>query len=112
MNQKLSEVLKNISEEYRDRISNTAGTRNYLEVDIGRRAGQMGLSDLQEKYHDVNAVVPLKTPAPGMKVRIDGRTFVNYAQSESGIAVPGIVAKEAGLPYKTYVPNDSMILNF
>ena len=47
-----------------------------------------------------------------MKVRIDGRTYVNYAQLESGVAVPGYVAKEAGLPYKNFEPNDSMIRNF
>ncbi len=112
MNQKLFEVLKNISDEFRDKISDTAGTRNYLEVDIGKRAGQMGFPDLKELYHDVNAVVPLKHEVPGMKVRIDGRTFVNYARYDSGIAVPGYVAKAAGLPYKTFVANDSMILNF
>jgi hypothetical protein len=47
-----------------------------------------------------------------MKVRIDGRTFVNYAQFESGVVVPGFVAKAAGLKYKTFIPLDSMILNF
>jgi hypothetical protein len=48
----------------------------------------------------------------GMKVRIDGRTFVNYAQFESGVVVPDHVAREAGLPYRAFVPNESMILNF
>ena len=40
------------------------------------------------------------------------RTFVDYAQFESGVVVPGYVAREAGLSYKTYVALDSMILNF
>jgi hypothetical protein len=31
-----------------------------------------------------------------MKVRIDGRTFVNYAQYDSGIVVPGYVAEKKG----------------
>jgi hypothetical protein len=47
-----------------------------------------------------------------MKVRIDGRTFVNYAEYPSGVVVPGYVAKEAGRNFKTFVPNDSMICNF
>jgi hypothetical protein len=112
MNEKLSEVLKNISDEYRGKISTVPGTRNYLEVNIGERAEKLGFSDLKNRYQQVNAVVPLKEDGPGMRVRIDGRTFVNYALYDSGVAVPGYVAKEAGLPYKTYVPNDSMVLNF
>ena len=112
MNPKLSEILKNISDEYQEKISTVPGTRNYLEVDIGERAGKLGFSELKDQYRRVNAVVPLKEEAPGMRVRIDGRTFVNYALYDSGVAVPGYVAKAAGLPYKTYVPNDSMILNF
>jgi len=47
-----------------------------------------------------------------MKVRIDGRTFVNYAQYDSGIAVPGYLAKTGRRPFQTFVPNDSMICNF
>jgi len=38
----------------------------------------MGYFDLQQKFPDVYAIVPLKHPIKGMKVRIDGRTFVNY----------------------------------
>ena len=47
-----------------------------------------------------------------MKVRIDGRTFVNYAQFGSGVAVPGYVAGDSRKPHKTFIPNDSMICNF
>ena len=47
-----------------------------------------------------------------MKVRIDGRTFVNYALFDSGVAVPGYIVKDASLPHRTYIPNDSMICNF
>jgi hypothetical protein len=110
MRNNLGEVLIKIGEEYRDDIS--AGSRFYLEVDIGKRGQELGYSDIKEKYHDVSAVVPLKEAVPGMKVRIDGRTYVRYAQLESGIAVPGYVAKEAELPYKTWAPHDSMIRNF
>jgi hypothetical protein len=56
--------------------------------------------------------VPLKAPQQGMKVRMDGRTFVNYAEHQSGIAVPGYLAKEAGRSFKNFVPNDSKIFNF
>ena len=56
--------------------------------------------------------MPLKQPAEGMRVRIDGRTFMNYAQFEFGVVVPEYVAEDTGLPYKPFVPNDSMILNF
>ena len=58
------------------------------------------------------AVVPLKGPQAGMKVRIDGRTFVNYAEDTSGIAVPGYLAREANREFRTFVPQDSMICNF
>ena len=60
----------------------------------------------------MQAIIPLKKPVGGMKVRIDGRTFVNYAQYDTGVVVPGYGAKEAGLPFETFIPNDSMILNF
>ena len=47
-----------------------------------------------------------------MKVRVDGRTFVNYAQFESGIAVPNYVAGQVDLPHIAYIAKDSMICNF
>jgi len=47
-----------------------------------------------------------------MKVRIDGRTFVNYAQFESGIVTPNYVAERVDLPYRAYNARDSMICNF
>ena len=110
MSNDLGEVLAKTGEEFRGKISNAS--RFYLEVDIGKQAEKLGFSRIKEKYHGVNAIVPLKEPVAGMTVRVDGRTFVHYGQLESGIAVPGYVAKEAGLPHKTYMPNDSMILNF
>ena len=110
MSNSLGRVLTKIGEQYRGEISH--GARNYLEVDIGKQGGELGYPDVKEKYHDVFAVVPLKEAVRGMKVRIDGRTYVNYAQLESGVAVPGYVAKEAGLHYKAFEPNDSMIRNF
>jgi hypothetical protein len=106
----LGEVMKRIAETYEPEISNAS--RDYLEVDIGKQAEKYGFSDLKDKYGDVSAVIPLKHAVPGLKVLIDGRTFVNYAQLESGIAVPEFIARETELPFQVYQPNDSMVLNF
>ena len=110
MSNRLGKILKNIGEVYKRQIQENA--RNYVEVDIGQEAEKLGFLREKEKYHDVRVVVPIKEAVAGMKVRIDGRTFVNYAQFHSGIAVPEYVAKETELPYETYHANDSMILNF
>jgi len=88
------------------------GARHYLEVSIGEQAGHLGYRDLGARYRDTFAIVPLKSPQDGMKVRIDGRTFVNYREHENGIAVPGFVTGAAGSEFSTFVPNDSMICNF
>jgi hypothetical protein len=109
MKRHFNEVLESIVKEYDGNI--LAGARHYLEVDIGKRAEALGYPKLKERYGQVCAIVPLKHPTKGMKVRIDGRTFVNYAQYDSGIVVPGYVADKAVQPYKPYIPNDSMILN-
>lgn len=110
MSNRLSEILTQIGQAYKEQIQENA--RNYIEVDIGQQAKRLGFEEEKGQYHDVRAVVPIKEAVAGMKVRIDGRTFVNYAKFDSGIAVPEYVAKESGLPYETYHANDSMILNF
>jgi hypothetical protein len=110
MNDHLKETLTKIGEDFQTDIAE--GSRFYLEVDIGEEAAGLGFSDIQEKFGKTYAIIPIKRPRPGMKVRIDGRTFVNYAQFDSGIVAPGYVAKEANLPYRTFIPNDSMIRNF
>lgn len=110
MKTELDKILISIGETFGDKIS--ASGRNYLELDLGKHAGTLGYETVKSKYAKINVIVPLHQPVPGMKVRIDGRTFVNYAQFESGIAIPGYVASETGLPRKPFVPNDSMILNF
>lgn len=106
----IDDILAKIEEEYRDDIAE--GARNYLEVDLGKRAETLGFTDLADKYRNVNAIVPLKRPFHGMKVRIDGRTFVNYQQTGAGIAIPGYVAGDSRKLHKTFIPNDSMICNF
>ena len=106
----IAHVIARIGEDFREEI--LPGSRFYREVNIGERAGRLGLTELTGRYRDVFAIVPLKQPSGGMKVRIDGRTFVNYAQFESGVVVPGYVAADVGLPSRPFVPNDSMILDF
>ena len=106
----IGKVIARIGVDFKNDIRATS--RFYREVSIGEQAERLGLTGLRGRYRDVLAIVPLKHPADGMKVRIDGRTFVNYAQFESGVVVPGYVAEDAGLPHTPFVPNDSMILNF
>ena len=110
MQTKLDKIITAISDDYKDDIM--ACARNYVEVNIGQAAERIGHPELKAKYAEVFAVVPLKAPQPGMKVRIDGRTFVNYALFDSGVAIPGYIAGDASLPHETYIPNDSMICNF
>ena len=110
MKSDLGKVIERINEEFKIDILPTS--RFYREVSIAERAEHLGLTELKGTYCDVYAIVPLKQPAAGMKVRIDGRTFVNYAQFESGVVVPGYMADDTGLPYKPFTPHDSMILNF
>jgi len=105
----LSKVLSEIGEEYKGNINNNS--RHYLEISLAQKATELGLSEVNKHYKNVCAIVPLKRPVSGMKVRIDGRTFVNYAQFESGVVVPNYVANQVDLPHKAYAANDSMICN-
>jgi len=110
LNRKLKNLLDRIGEAYKPMILN--GSRHYLEVSVGKQAEILGYAEFKERYKHVYVIIPLKAPQKGMKVRIDGRTFVNYAEHSSGIAVPGHLAREAGRSFKRFVPNDSMICNF
>jgi hypothetical protein len=110
MNEHLKQILTKIETDHRHIISDDA--RNYKEVDLSHAAAELGLTDARDCYRHVNAIVPLKAPLEGMKVRIDGRTFVNYVQFDSGVAVPNYVAEKSQIPHKRYEAWDSMILNF
>ena len=110
MTDNLRAVLAKIGEEYQENIQKDS--RYYLEINIAQKAAELGFSEAKESYGNAYAIVPLKHPISGMKVRIDGRTFVNYAQFESGIAVPNYVAGQIDLPHRAYVAKDSMICNF
>jgi hypothetical protein len=92
MNDSLNRVLTGIEERYKNQIGK--GSRHYLEVSIGKTAKDIGCPELLDQYENAFVVVPLNAPQPGMKVRIDGRTFVEYAEYESGIALPGFIAKQ------------------
>ena len=110
MNTHLNNIINSIGHEFKNDISDES--RFYIEIDIGKYAEKSGFSDVADKFRKVNAIVPLKHPVSGMKVRVDGRTFINYAQFDSGIATPGYVAQKTDLAHKPYKANDSMILNF
>jgi hypothetical protein len=110
MKSDLGKVIEQIGENHKTEIF--PASRFYREVSIGEQSERLDLAKLKGTYRNVFAIVPLKQPAAGMKVRIDGRTFVNYAQFESGVVVPGYLADDTGLPYKPFTPHDSMILNF
>jgi hypothetical protein len=110
MNKEINGILEDIEIEFERIIQK--GSRHYLEVSIGEQAAKLGYHDLSERYVNTFAFVPLKAPQKGMKVRIDGRTFVDYAEYDSGIAVPGYLAREAGKSYRTFVAQDSFIRNF
>jgi hypothetical protein len=110
MDEYLKKTLEQIGEDFRHAISEDS--RHYCEINIGQKAERLGYPDLKRQFRGVYAIVPLKRPAEGMKVRIDGRTFVHYAQFDSGVVVPGYIAQRAGLPCKPYRAQASMILNF
>ena len=110
MEDNLSKVLRKIGEEYKDNIRDDS--RFYMEVSIADKAEELGLADIMACYRDAFAIVPLKHPVDGMKVRIDGRTFVNYSQFDSGVVVPQYVASQVDLPRRAYVAQDSMICNY
>jgi hypothetical protein len=110
MTNNLSEVLAKIGEEYQENICDNS--HYYREISIAQKAAELGFSEVKDRYRNVHAIVPLKHPISGMKVRVDGRTFVNYAQFESGIAVPHYVAGQVDLPHRAYIAKDSMICNF
>ena len=102
-------MIHYLGRQYGDRLSKNG--RNYIEVNLGRLADTLGYTDISDQLRCTGAIIPLKDHVPGMKVRIDGRTFVRYSQFDSGVALPGHVAGKSGLPSRPYVPNDSMILN-
>lgn len=109
MNTQLKKVLEHI--KLKNKHHAESGARNYLNVDIGKVAGELGFKDLEKKFSNREVVVNIKGPEPGIKVRIDGRTFINYVEYSDGFAVASHIAAQAGIPAKPYTAGDSMILN-
>ena len=110
MDDRIDRLLEHIEETHRGKIQR--GARHYMEVNLGEQARMLGFADLGEKYKNAHAIIPLKMPQKGMKARIDGRTFVNYAEYDSGMAVPLFLAKASGKKFRAFIPYDSMICNF
>ena len=103
MDNRLDKTLSAIGDAFADKIS--PSSRHYLEVDIGTKATDLGFSEIGKRYRRVLAIVPVRQAQKGMKVRIDGRTFVNYGQLESGVVIPGHVVRHSGLPHARYIPS-------
>jgi len=110
MDNSIDKLLNHIEKTYGGKIQR--GARHYMEVNLAEYARKLGYPNLEEKYRTACAIIPLKEPQRGMKVRIDGRTFVNYAEYDSGMAVPGYLARASGRTSRAFVPNDSMICNY
>ena len=105
----LADVLNGIVAEFDGEILATANT--YSLVDIGKASEVLGHPELKDRYDDVNAVIPLRRTRGGLNFEVNGKDLSDYAQLNSGIAVPAYVAEEAGLPSKQYQPKDRMVLN-
>jgi hypothetical protein len=110
MNNPMDELFNYIEATYAGKMKK--GTRHYQEVSLSEAARKLGFSELAETYKTASAIIPLRHPQRGMKVRIDGRTFVNYAQYESGMAVPAYLAQRSTRKYRAFIPMDSMICNY
>jgi hypothetical protein len=110
MDKQLRQILLKIKDTYRDLMS--TDSIYLLDVNIGKEARKMGYVKLSARYDHSEVVIPLKESPAGMKVMIDGRTFVNYAQLELGLIVPNYVAQNAGVPFKHYHAKDSLVRVF
>lgn len=106
----LKKILSKISDDYRPLIAKDS--IYFLDVNIGKTADRMGITDISSSYYDTNIIIPLKHPLSGMKVMVDGRTFINYAQLDTGLILAEYVAQEADIDYQTYHARESMIRVF
>ena len=110
MDNRLDTILSGIIDDYRNDL--TDDSIYFVDVNIGQRAARMGYDDLGNEYKTTEAVVFVKNPKKGMKVMIDGRTFVNYASLGPGVAVPSHVAKRTALKHKPFIAADSLVRIF
>lgn len=111
MQNSMKALIERIGNHYRDVIDPQG--RFYVEVDLGKEAAKAGMEALQRQWQGVNAIVPVKSDRPGMKVLIDGRTFVHYVQFANGVVVPGYVAEAVPeLERQPYSAHEDMMLIF
>lgn len=110
MDKRLDTILTTIMKEYSDDLSDKS--IYFVDVNIGQRAMGMGFEDLGSQYKNAEAVVFVKGPKDGMKVMIDGRTFVNYSTLGPGIAVPSYVARQTALKHEPFTAADSLVRIF
>ena len=110
MKKELEAIVAGIHEDCKHIMA--CDSRHYLEISLSKKAAELGLKGVKERYGNAHAIILLKHPLKGMKVRIDGRAFVDYAQFESGVVVPAHIARQSGLPLKAWIARDSMICNF
>ncbi|MFP4475498.1 MAG: hypothetical protein ACLFOY_08035 [Desulfatibacillaceae bacterium] len=104
------DFINKVTERFKGEIADNPAY--LLEFDIGAEAGKLGFEDIHEEYRNVTGFVPLKHAVPGMKVMFDGRGFGDYAQFDSGVVVPGYVARETGLPSHAFAPDVAMVRIF
>ena len=111
-NKNLATVLSEIGTHFKDEIK--LDSTMYSLVDIGKVGGNMEFPEVQERFDDVKAFIPLRRSAGGLNVEVDGNEFRSgYTQLPTGIFVENYVAQEAGLEGKAYTPVSSrMILSF
>jgi hypothetical protein len=57
MDDHLKKTLEQIGKDSRHEISEDS--RHYLEVNIGQKAERLGYADLQRRFRDVHAIIPL-----------------------------------------------------
>ena len=110
MDKRLDKILSGIIDDFRDELSDDS--IYFVDVNIGQRAARMGYDDLGNQYKTTEAVLYVRNPKKGMKVMIDGRTFVNYACLGPGVAVPSHVAKQTAMKHKPFTAADSLVRIF
>jgi len=111
MQHSMKVLIEEIGHRYHDAID--PQSRFYVEVDLGKEAAKAGMEELQRQWQGVHAIVPVKSDRPGMKVLIDGRTFVHYVQFANGVVVPGYVAEAVPeLERRPYTAHEDMMLIF
>ncbi len=110
MDNRLDRILMQIMNDYRDELSEDS--IHFVDVNIGRRAAGMGFADLGSQYKDAEAVLFVNGGKKGMKVMIDGRTFVNYSTLGPGVAVPSYVAEKTALKHEPFTAAESLVRIF